>query len=118
VICSAWSPEPIHAVQDTWSAPTILRAAAQRAPAAAEPATARTLAILAALLVAPVLADGTAVAMRVPLLMENVAMADTTVALASIAASTMAKRCAALRLVVQESRTLGVWEVRSQLLLP
>lgn len=118
MICLAWSPEPIHAVQDTRSAPTILRAAAQVARAAAEPATARTLAILAALLVAPVLADGTVVAMRVPPSMENAAMVDTTVALASIAASTMARRCAALRLVVQESRILGVWEVRSQLLLP
>jgi hypothetical protein len=109
--------ERIRAVLDTRSALTTLRAAALPALAAAELATARTLVILAVMAAAPVLADGTAVAMHAHLLTENAAMVVTTAGLASIAASTTARRSAVPRLVALESLILGVWEALSRAVL-
>lgn len=78
----------------------------------------QTLVIPAVMAGAPVPPDGTAVAIHARLLTESAAMVDTTAALASIAASIMARRSAVPRLVVRESLILGVWEALSLLVLP
>lgn len=97
---------------------TILHAAVPPAQAAAELATALIPGILAALRAAPVLADGTAAETRARLSVENAAMAATIAMPASTAVSGMARRCAAPRLAVRGSLTLGVWEARSRLVVP